>query len=390
MRFLMRIKWNSSSIFTVGYMCFLIGYIISASQIAKLYVLLMTIRSFLRIIGYVCCLYGIITCKLTVFRLTIILFLISSALLSRIITGMDYLFVDFFLIAAVQGVDKRKLIATELVVRITCLALLYLTVRLGIISDYVGYRDGVPVRFSWGFNHPNRLGLHLLAISLDIFFLYHGKLKAIHWSGLAILALIANFVADSRAPFFCIIMVFMAEITCIVCRKIKDNKKGAKLKFMSYFLLSSCVFISFIVPYLFNNGFLIVEGESNTIGSRIIKASYALNNFSIPFWSQKLENIGIMEAIEKGIIATGIDNLYVHLILNFGIVFFVIFIGLFFCTIYHLYKTNNNVAMICFLIFIIFGVVENTAYVIECNLFLLYIGEAILDKKQIDYVYHNT
>ena len=379
-----------STVFMLGYLCFLIGYIISASRMVEVYPSLMRLRSAFRAMGYLCCLYQILQIKTKRENVFLIILSFIVVAFSRLITGIDILVVDFFIIVAVQGVNKRKLISLDLAVRIVCLFLLYFTVRIGLVSDYIGYRDGLLIRHSWGFNHPNRLGVHLLAIALDVFYLYHKKFRRRHWAMIVILAAIANYIADSRTAVACILMVILAEIVLIITRKIKDNSKGAKLKAVSYCTLSLCVIVSLLIPYLYNNGRFFIEGGSNTIGSRIIKAAYAIKKFGIPLLGQKIENVTISEAIEKGIIATGIDNLYIHLLVNFGMVLFVLAIGLCFKTISYLVRTKKYPVLICFLIFVVFGLVENTAYVIECNVFLIFIGEAVLDyTREIRHLKHS-
>ena len=144
-------------------------------------------------------------------------------------------------------------------------------------------------------------------------------------------------------------------------------------------ILIASVAISIIIPYLFNFGRIFVMGDSDTLGSRIIKASYAIRTYGIHLFGSRIEVIGISEAIKLGVQANGIDNLYVYVLVNFGVVFFAAFILACFYTIKYLINNENYAALICFLIVIIFSIVENPVLKIECNPFLIFVGKALLD-----------
>lgn len=375
----MKIKITHEDVYIWGYIAFLCAFVISVSQLVISYPALDMARSVLRLFGYICCFYKIVNMKLSkraIFIFTIFLFV---TVIARWITGIDTLVVDFLLLASIQSVSSEKIIKLDLTIRVISFVMLYLSVLLQFVPDSLGYRNGTLVRRSLGFNHPNRLGVHLLMICLDIFYLKHKNFKAKNWFELIFLSWIMLSIADSRSPFFCSVILIAIEIIDKLLSKTSMRIDQHFVRILGNSILIASVAISIIIPYLFNFGRIFVMGDSDTLGSRIIKASYAIRTYGIHLFGSRIEVIGISEAIKLGVQANGIDNLYVYVLVNFGVVFFAAFILACFSTIKYLVNNENYAALICFLIVIIFSIVENPVLKIECNPFLIFVGKALLD-----------
>lgn len=377
----MKLKIKQRDIYIIAYSCFLIAFIISVSQAVIYYPALNYIRTALRFVGYLLCIEKLISIKLTNRNYIAFGFFLLAVLLSRYITGIDTLVVDFLMLSAIQNVNIEKLFKTDLIIRLTSFVFLYLTVAIGLVPDSVGYRNGILNRFGLGFNHANRLGVHLLIACLDVLYLFHLKFKIKDWFIILGSSFIVGYIANSRASLFGILMIIIYEVASNIVVKIKKSKVNPNtrlIKFLSCSGLSLCIMISFLLPILYSMGRLTVQGGNDTIGSRIIKAAYSLAKYGITIFGQKIDVISISEAAKRGIQANGIDNMYVYILVNFGLVFFIAVMFLCYYTLNFLINCGNYTALICFLILMVFALVENPIIKIECNGFLIFLGYALL------------
>ncbi len=91
--------------------------------------------------------------------------------------------------AAAKGVDFRRCIRVDAVVRSTVLVLAVTLSRWGTIEDFVFYSASGEVRHSMGFTHPNQLGMVCVILCLEILYLASFRLSVVR--ALVIVALLA-------------------------------------------------------------------------------------------------------------------------------------------------------------------------------------------------------
>ena len=117
-------------------------------------------------------------------------FLKRRSLLNWLITGplflvivYGYLFVNqqvavvafIFLVWSSQTVSFRSLVRIDLFARIIVTISLFVVNNLQLLPVSPIIQLGVYSRFSFGFHHPNALGMYLMMISLEMFYLYARK-----------------------------------------------------------------------------------------------------------------------------------------------------------------------------------------------------------------------
>ena len=153
-------------------------------------------------------------------------FLKRRSLLNWLITGplflvivYGYLFVNqqvavvafIFLVWSSQTVSFRSLVRIDLFARIIVTISLFVVNNLQLLPVSPIIQLGVYSRFSFGFHHPNALGMYLMMISLEMFYLY--ARKSVKPIVLLILSGILIFVLTRSRGSLISVMSFVVLVT---------------------------------------------------------------------------------------------------------------------------------------------------------------------------------
>lgn len=282
----------------------------------------------------------------------------------------------FFLIFSIKEVDTKKLVKFDIKIKIIFLIIIVCLYYMGFTENYYLYRNGIR-RSSMGFSHPNKFGTILFSIYCEYIYLKnkHINIKAFFGITLAISFAIYYF-CDSRTSIITTILLFLL----IVVHKYYNifNINLIKKIFVNIFTI--LLIISYILGVTYNRNNKVYMLVDNLLSTRIKSANIFLNNYNVNLFGNELDFSE--EAAKKNHVGKLIlDNAYIRILLNYGLIYTIAFGYMYILLMKKSLKDENMILFIILSIFAIRGLVENNAFALYANIFLLYIYEIIYIRK---------
>lgn len=379
----MKKKEFGESLFLVAYGCILLAFLFQISNLPNTYNIIYSVIRYLRIFGYVMCLIKILITDTfavkNIVKILLIFLLVSIATLrSESLT----IFTDVFLIVACKNVRLEKTIKLDLKIRFLFLIGIALVCLTNLIPDTLDYRNGILSRHSLGFAHPNRFALHIFMICIYYLYINYYKIKIRQIIMIFFLGFFTLFLSDGRTSCLGIFLVLIiAILNRYNLKRKKDSIIEKNIKIVSTLSVIFSISFSILAPVLYLLGIFKINSES-TFGSRIYMSSQGIRNYGITLFGQKIDLVTSIMARLTGRVANGIDNAYIYILVNYGVIILLLFIALIVVALKYAIKRSDYAGVLCFLIIIAVGIMENQILNIESDLFLLYVGKALYDRKK--------
>lgn len=379
----MKKKEFGESLFLVAYGCILLAFLFQISNLPNTYNIIYSVIRYLRIFGYVMCLIKILITDTfavkNIVKILLIFLLVSIATLrSESLT----IFTDVFLIVACKNVRLEKTIKLDLKIRFLFLIGIALVCLTNLIPDTLDYRNGTLSRHSLGFAHPNRFALHIFMICIYYLYINYYKIKIRQIIMIFFLGFFTLFLSDGRTSCLGIFLVLIiAILNRYNLKRKKDSIIEKNIKIVSTLSVIFSISFSILAPVLYLLGIFKINSES-TFGSRIYMSSQGIRNYGITLFGQKIDLVTSIMARLTGRVANGIDNAYIYILVNYGVIILLLFIALIVVALKYAIKRSDYAGVLCFLIIIAVGIMENQILNIESDLFLLYVGKALYDRKK--------
>lgn len=366
-------------LFTMGYVCLVLAFLITITTLPNNYEWINVFTRWLRIFGYAfLCIKILLHHKSSTKSILLIIFAVISLFITALITDNQIILTDMLLIMAATGVDFENIVKIDLFMRMMFVLFVWVLFYMGTIPEAVDYRNLALKRHSYGFAHPNRLALHLCLISIEIFYLKHGRFKKITYLFLILLLFLTEVITNGRTSEIGILFLIIAELFYKKFFR-KYIEKYCRITLNVVFCMT--IFLSIIIPVIYVLGFNIHIRSSSTIYARIELAANGLMNNGLTLLGQKIQTIATLEARRLGVLANAIDNLYVNLLVNYGIITFIIMIVFIVRIIKHITYSKDDAAFYCIIIIMVMSLMEAQFLSAEANVFLLLANYKIIEKS---------
>lgn len=346
--------------FFIGYIfLFVHNIIFSFSTLNVTY----SFHFFMLFVAFSCFLiYSMIIRKFNLRNLVVIILVIILGLISYRYSGkMDLLYFSFLLFFS-QFILNDSFIVFDLFTRIAVTLILFALSYFGVIQNmqYIKSISIGSTRFAYGcgFNNPNSFGIMVFCILVDCLLLLKDKKRkrdsvALFLIYIALSALVYKFSGTKTS----LLLMFLLYVLFVLY-----NKKFFYLKLSKY--------SHFIILFFFVFGFITVIGyrASNPLIlalNRIITGRIGLWDSFIRLYPVRLFGnyvtyIGSYQANQQMISAVICDNVYIYYLHNLGLIP-CLFWGIIICkTFQYLLSKKMEAECLSFLVFCIYGLVENT------------------------------
>ena len=212
------------------------------------------------------------------------------------------------------------------------------------------------IRHSFGFYHPNSLGLTLMLIGM-LLALIKNKLKSYDFVFLIILCFSIKYFTDSRSAFYPLTILTTLLFIINYYEKIISKLFGKKLTVFSIF------FILFIISLMF---YMIIsenwmEYVDNIINGRLNYGKQALDEYGITLLGQKI-TISIEWEVAKGAKYFVIDSLYYYFPIVVGIIPSLFLLGAYIYSVKQTIKEKNIKLYVILMLFVLYGIPESVAF----------------------------
>lgn len=273
-------------------------------------------------------------------------------------------YLSCYLIIISKGIQVRKRIFYFLLINIFFYILTILLDSIGIIQGEFFYRrtiTGITERHDLGFGHPNTAMMALLPIFFSIYYLWYDENKI---KILGIILLFSQFIyklTNSRTGYILVIIFLFLVI-------IKD-KYFYKLRWFIYCEILFLLYFSICLPSK-----LKFTVYNKLLSGRFWLFDYYLTNLEITLLGNR--------EVEKLYRIFPLDNTYIRILLEHGIIGLVLSVCLIIYIFKLLYKYNNYKAIRIFIIVLIFGIMEGQALYFYFNIIYLIIYEYLIKKEK--------
>lgn len=308
-----------------------------------------------------------------------IFFLLVIACSSYFISKNTNILLLILLLICSFNISFEKFIKNDLIIKLILILIVVSSHFLGLTDEFISYREHF-ARQSFGFSHANTFGFVISMLVIEFLYI---KRKYIKWYHIFPIILIVYFIqhfSDSRGSIILLIMVFLA---CLL-KKIKMMniiynpiiKKIISNSFVIFTLLS------FIMVYLYSSNNYFGVQLDNLFTTRISSMYNFLKLYDINLMGNKLLIITTETARNNHIQSMILDNAFVHIILNYGLVIFCIFSVWMKKTFDFAYKQKNDAIIIILFLLVIYGLMETYLFKIPYNAFLIFFGQFIYYKEE--------
>lgn len=292
--------------------------------------------------------------------------LICISIVSYYLTS-DSIILQFVLIfICCINVDFNKVVKTDLFIKKIVLVFLLVFYFLGMTDEIEVMRNGT-VRKSFGFFHPNTFSMFVTMMFFEYIYLNKDKitiLKGLFGLGLAIFI---SIVSDSRTSLLCILIF----LSLLIFKKYSNTIfKNYVVSFIvkNLYLIITIFTLVFTILYNDTNSFIVYIDK--LFSRRIYIQNIFYNEYSINLIGNVVDYTRTL------------DNAYIRIILNYGIIGYALFYYLYNKIITLSIKNKDYIIFIMFITFCLGGLMENLMFRIVYNIFWIYCLKNMFLKKE--------
>ncbi|MGX7245839.1 hypothetical protein ACWOC1_13435 [Enterococcus quebecensis] len=301
--------------------------------------------------------------------------------ITRIVAGASPLLELLIIVSSLKCVSLKNIIKTIYVTQVLSFTVILLLFFMSVIPDRIVIRDGV-TRTSLGFWHPNTVGLMLLCIFILSIF-SENKFSRLLFKLILFNAISVTVygLTNSRTSF---ILVLSVSILVLVQHFFKENNIiFLNTRWFTPSVLLLLLFLSYFASLLYSKGNSQLIELNALVSNRISLGSKFLNEYSLTLFGQKVEYNSLNYLVQEiiGFQYRVLDNVYLKYLLNFGLISTCLLVWYLY-KISSVLKSNYLKAWNTYLfIFLIFGLMEQSAFSYGTNFFLFF-GVILLNGKE--------
>jgi hypothetical protein len=271
-------------------------------------------------------------------------------------------FLSIIALIGLKGVDLKKLLKLSFFIRIGAFLLLLFLTSFDIIQNtsITQYRGGRTItRYFMGFSHPNQFHLSFIIILLLIIFIYFEKLGIIPICIFAALNVLAYFTSYSRTSAF---IGFLA-LGLLVWFK---SDHFPKLKQIICIGIIPFGFLISIIPPLLYDKITYIRTIDRLLQWRITFSKHYLDSYPLSLFGNNVNSDPVV-----------LDSGYVELIINYGLIFTILYLASYMIIIYRYTKKKRYNELLFIVCLSLYGITEAFIPNLFINLSMLFIGEIL-------------
>ena len=300
-------------------------------------------------------------------------------MISYIFSKEKSLLLLFFVVIASKGIDFKNLVRYDFRIKIIFLIIVELFYFGGLTNNYYMYRINGTLRSSMGFSHPNVFGVYIFSLCCEFVYLNYGKIKIYQAVLILCLSFVVTYFSDSRGSQYGII-ILLVLLLAIKPKKIEQIFKNKVIKSIIFSLFFIFTILSYVVANNYSNSNKYMVEINTALTGRVNLAAKFLDKYDVNLFGNKLEIVTTKESAETGKSTMVLDNAYLKILLNYGIIIDIIF-GIM-VTLSMKKAINNKDYVFCmiFILYLIRGISGNILFSLYGNVFLIYISNYIYNK----------
>ena len=284
--------------------------------------------------------------------------ILFAFLMPALLTEYRFLWYTGFLIVGAKDIDFNKILKVYLVIGITIMVAAFGASQYGIIEDliYKTYRYGIDFyRHSFGIVYPTDFGAHLFYMALVAMILFEKKMNVAMRIWVSVLvASVAILTANAQTTMLCM-MGFV--ILCLLEWLLRKHMHYIEMVLRWIPILCAGIFIG--LSYFYN-----LDSESmfkldNYLSGRLTISNKAIQQYSIKIFGQNISEIGNGRSTEFREDYFFLDDSYIRILLEYGLVLFIVMLILLVMMSKKAMRYNRNVIVIAIVAIAVHSVMEH-------------------------------
>ena len=350
---------------------------------------------FYNIISYLA--FGVLILKIVFYdhyHLIANLFIISGFLFSIIVwrnSGANLILVMIAFILAAKNVSFDDIVKTYFNVNFWLLVVVIACSLLGVINNLSFVAQGRGTRYALGVIYPTDFAARILYLMLANAYLSFRNLNTTRYLVYVLIALACKQVTDARLNFYCMLLLIIVSAIAQVAEQNYQLQQHDWTNSIVYTYWTFTPILSAIAifgTYFYDPANNIYSKIDGMLSGRLTFGSMALQRYSVNLFGTKIKEHGYgnnMKLFHQGINSYFfIDSSYMRLLIIFGLVALVVFIGISMFisiknTLYGYYALPTILLIVAFS-----SVVEQHFMELTYNPFLLaFISTILLNRENI-------
>lgn len=222
------------------------------------------------------------------------------------------------LILGSYGIDLKKVLTNYLIIEFFVLFFALLLCFFGIIPNYLYYKAGVP-RYSLGFGWPTYPALLFFTVTCLYLYLGGKKIKFYHYLILLLINVLIFLLTNTRFEFLCSVV---AIIFSLLYKYNNSKKLNSLLINIAKFILPFFTIISLILAYVYTPTNTFLYKINDISSNRLLFMSNAIKDNGISIVGKNVDWNGQSERqFDKSLTQNVVDNGYINVIINYGLLF---------------------------------------------------------------------
>lgn len=369
------IKFNIGTIlFFLGFVLILLDYKIGVTMFA--YRIPISLRSILLWSGRMLLILKVVTSN-SKYKLNEFITMVSIFILFTICwlsSGYATIFDIALLMIAAKNINFDKIVKVYLIESIACLCIVLLAVRLGIIENFVTYRQGSVIqRNSYGYLHATEFATTLVWIAISYIYIFRKNYTIWHSIVCMVCAYITYFYADARISTVMLVLLCIFELTVTFRKRLYGNKFfNYMIVYLAKYGMMICTAISFIATICYNPLDSKMNILNNFFTGRLELQHIGFLKYGFRFFGQKVDMVGMSLNYVNSIFKNYfyIDCAYIQMGMRYGLVFLLMMIIVFYLATKRAIKTRDYMFLFIMILIAFNGLIEQHIFFIAYNPFM--------------------
>lgn len=376
------IKKYSSNIYILAIIIYVLAFILLDNTVlASNY---STIFSIIKYVAVFIVLIKILVCDITkyttrTFGILLILFIYFTFI--SFYCDNRYFLQLLVLIVGAKNVSFEKIVKYVLISEILLLTTLIILSLTGVITNFSSIRYGL-MRYALGFKYTSSISGYIWGISLLFVFLKNKKLKTVDYFGLIGVNYIFYLLTASRNGFYSSIILLVLVMIYNIFEKYQPKINNI-ITYIAKFLPLMLVIFSIAISLMYNpkNEFMVKVNKN--FSGRLNLQNKAVQTYPINLFGRNIEwvtnyDIKLNKKKYKSSDMNFVDNSYINILLNFGIVFTLLLLWLFYKLVEYNHHNKNDFSNILLIVIFLHAVIDPHLTKISVNIFLLQFANVLV------------
>lgn len=309
--------------------------------------------------------------------------ILFAFIMPSILTDYSFLWWVGFLIVGAKDVDFKKILKVYLVIGITIMVIAFAASQYGLIEDlqYITIRgEETYTRHAYGIIYPTDFAAHVFYMVLAVLVYFDHKLSMICKCWICILASVCVYmVANAQTSTLCL---WGCALLCVFERVFRKymNTIGKFLRWIP--VVCAIVFCSLAYMYNPATGWMVKLNE--LLSTRLEISKKAFDMYEIKWFGQYIPEIGSGMSIEYKPDYFFLDDVYIRILLEYGLVLFVVVLLMLVMTSRNAIAEQNYLLVISLVVIAVHSIMEHHLLETAYNPIILALFASISDKKQCD------